>query len=293
MALIKTSAEISSIIVVGGGFDPDNLLPFIPTAEIELVKILGDDLYSELLAYYEAGNNDVEELNALIIPVQRPLVYFGFVEGFDILNVSIGNNGITVAESTGMAPASKNRTDAAKQNMIDLAYKNVELLLRFLETNKANYPGWTESEAYSEQTEFLISNALMFDDYFRINKSRLTYLNNLAHMREAEKFDIAPKISDDLLLELKTQSLAGTLSAANLKIIGDVKSAIAFFTVFKNSGNKAQENTALNYIGLVQRYLNEHADDYPTFKNSSVYVEPKVFERYVNEGGNSFFVMGG
>lgn len=293
MALLNNSQEIKDIITVGGGFDYDNLLPYIPVAEIEIEKILGEVLYQELLDYYDTGNGDIEEYENLIPYVQRPLVYLSFHKGFHILNVSIGNNGIGVVESNGLAPASKQRTDAAQQNMLDLAYLHMELLLKFLEKNKDSYLDWTDSSAYSEQTEFLLRNALMFHKWFRINESRLTYLNWIPSMRDAESLDVAPKISEDLLDELKTESLADNFSDSNKKIIDNVCKAIAYFTAFREKKDKYLEGQALTYIGVVQRYLNDHPEDFPTYRDSDIYVEEKTYPSYENEEDDTIFVFGG
>lgn len=293
MALIKTSSEIQDIITVGGGFNYENLLPYVRVAEIEIEKILGSTLYQSILDYYEAGSNDNDSYNQLIPYVQRPLVYLAFKEGFHILNVSIGNNGIGVVESQGLAPASKQRTDAAKQNMIDLAYLHMELLLKFLEKNKDSYEDWTSSLAYSEQTEFLLRNALMFHKWYRINESRITYLKWIPSMRDAEQLDVAPIISSELLDELKLQSLGDNISEKNENIIDNVCKAIAYFTAFREKKEKYMEGQAQTYIGVVQRYLNDHPDDFPTYTASDIYVEEKTYQSYENEEDDSIFVFGG
>jgi len=293
MALINSTEEIEKVITISGGFDFDNLLPFMPAAELEIQKLLGSDLFDELTAYYEAGLGDIEEFEAIIPIIHRPLVYFAFDAGFDILNVSIGENGIGVISSTSLAPASKARTDSARSNMISLAHLYSELLLKYLEKNEASFPDWTSSEAYSQQTEFLLRNALIFHKWYRINQSRLTYLQWIPSMRDAEIYEVATKISSELLQELKDQSLADNLSEANQMIIDEVCKAIAYFTAAAEKNNDRLKGQALKYIGAAQRYINSHADDFPTFKDSDIYVEPKIYESFENEEDNTVFVFGG
>lgn len=292
MALITNIEEIKAAIIIDGSFDYETILPFIPQAELELENILGDEFYQELLAYYETGNNDIIEFNTLLPYVQRPLVYFAFVEGFDIFNVSIGNNGIGIVETTGLAPASKQRTDALEENMLDNAYKGIELLLRFLETNKANYESWTSSSAYAFQFSFLISSALMFDSFYGIKKSRLTYINWRPKMSDIEAFLIGPIISYELLEELKTEAKSDSVGEKNLLIIKNVRKAIAYVTAGEMLNDPALSDTGKKYLGLVQHHINDHPDDYLAFKNSSIYIEPKVYTTFENDEDSNLAMFG-
>ena len=86
MSLIKTTEEIKNYLQTDANFDPASILPFIPAATKDVIRILGRDQYDELFANYDTQSG-IPELDDLLPYVQRPIVYFAFLIGLDILNV--------------------------------------------------------------------------------------------------------------------------------------------------------------------------------------------------------------
>jgi hypothetical protein len=292
MSLIKTTEEVQEFLPVTSGFDYSAVLPFVDIVTREIIKILGKEQYDDLNDYYEADIGGIPAYDSLLPYAQRPLAFFAFIQGFDVFNVSIGNNGFGIINSGNIAPASKQRTDALLQNFKDNAYNGLEMLLVFLEENKADYVSWESSDAYALQYKYLINSALMFDKLYPINESRLTFLNWRREMADIEKLQIEPIISTELLAELKTQIKADTVSAKNAIILPTLQKGLAYITAGNKEDKQAYVKKGELYINTVQTLINSAPDDYSTFKNSSIYVVDKVAQDFENDPDSNLIMFG-
>jgi len=109
MAIIKTNEEIKKYLSVDISLNTKTVDPYIKPAEEQVIRLLGAEQFDELDNYYNHSTETVEELDALLPFVQRPVVNFAFLQGLSMLNVSIGENGIAVISNSNLAPASKQR----------------------------------------------------------------------------------------------------------------------------------------------------------------------------------------
>ncbi len=292
MALIQSINEIKKYFTADNSFSFDTVLPYIDLAEIEVKNILGNAQYNELNDYYTYTNTGLPELDELLIYAQRPVVYFAFLKGLDKFNVSIGNFGIGIIHSTNLAPASEKRVENLRKSIEDGAYDALEHLLQFLEDNVDDYPLWEASDRYMYQYKYLISSASKFDELYKINRSRLTFLNWRPTMADVELLQINPVVSKDLMDELKTQIKADAVNANNLLILNHLQKALAYLTAAKQ-GDAQMQNDGKHYLMHVKTLLDASPDDYPTYKNSSVYVDNLAnYQPYENENDSNLGVFG-
>lgn len=272
MALLKTAAEIQTFLLTDANFNPDTIIPFIPLAEKEIIRVLGQVQYTELLDYYESESQGIPELDNLLPMVQRPLVFFAFLQGMDILNVVITNNGIGVVSTTNLVPASEKRTQALKDNITDNAWDNMEALLSFLESNIADYPNWESSSAFAYQYEYLISSAVKFNEFVPIDRSRVTFLNLRPTMADVEYLKIIPAIGGNLADQIKAQIKSNSLSAENLAILPDLQRCLAYFTYSEVYEQKKYELKAEAFLMKVVSVLDADPDSYPLYRDSGIYI---------------------
>jgi len=234
MGLVTTKEEIIKYFTVDSSFDFDTVFPYIELAEDDVKRMLGDAQYEELNDYYIGEGNQPEEgipeLDDLLPYAQRAVVYFAFLKGLDKFNVSIVNNGISIIHNTQLAPASKVRVEKLRISISDGGYDALEYMLEFLEENVDDYPLWETSDAYVYQYEYLISSARKFDELYKINRSRLTFLDWRPTMADVELLQMDPAVSGDFMQELKTQIKAGNVSENNLKVLTHLQKALAYLT---------------------------------------------------------------
>ncbi|MBC8490462.1 MAG: hypothetical protein H8D45_30985 [Bacteroidetes bacterium] len=291
MALIKTTDEIKQYLKIDANFNPESIFPFLPMAETEIIRILGQAQYDELDTYYNGPGSGVAELDALLIEVQRPLAWFAFLKGLDNLNVVITNNGLAIVSNPNLAPASKQRRDDLVQNISDNAWDNMEALLEFLEENIDDYSLWESSDAYAYQYRFLISSARLFNELYSMDRSRITFLKWRPIMSDVELLQMEPVVSKELMDELKTQIKADNVSANNLKILEKLQKALAYLTVGDQVDLKYNVKGE-HYLMMVKTIIDTTPDDYPTYKASSVYDETITsYEVYENTEDSKLFIM--
>lgn len=292
MALIKTTDELKQYLKIDANFNPQSILPFVPAAEAEILRILGKEQFDELNDYYNSNSPTPNaELDALLPYVQRPLAWFAMMKGLDNLNVVITNNGLAVVQNPNLAPASKQRRDDLMQNISDNAWDNMEALLEFLEENITDYTEWESSEAYTYQYQYLISSARKFNELYPINRSRLTFINWRHIMADVELLQMEPVVSKDLMDELKAEIKADTVSANNLLIIEKLQKALAYLTVAETQDEKFRMK-GMHYLMHVKQLLDATPDNFQTYKASSVYDATIVsYEKYENTSDSNLFVM--
>lgn len=293
MALIKTSEEIKQYLKLDVNFNPASILPFLPAAESEIVRVLGKDQYEELDTYYNAESVETDAaLDALLPYVQRPLCWFAFMKGLDNLNVVITNNGLAVVSNPNLAPASTDRRNNLLQNCQDNAWDNMETLLEFLEENINDYPNWETSDAYSTQYQLLISSARRFNELYPINRSRLTYLDWRHIMKDVELLQMEPVVSKKMMDELKEQLKVDSLSEDNELILEKLQKALAYLTVAEIKDEKYRVK-GMHYLMMVKAIMDAAPDDYATYASSDVYdADVTTYQRYENTSDSNLFVMG-
>ena len=292
MALIKTVDEIKSYITVDGSFNYQTVLPYIELAEDEVKRILGQEQYDELNDYYNGVNTGISELDDLLPYAQRPVVYFAFLKGIDKFNVNIGTNGIGVISNNNLAPASEKRVENLRTNISESAYDGLEYMLTFLEKNIDDYPLWEASDSYAYQYEYLISSARKFDELYKINRSRLTFLNWRPTMADVELLKIIPVVSQEFVDELKQEIKDDDVSVNNLKVLTHLQKALAYLTAASEQDMK-YETRGTHYLMMVKTMLDAAPDDYPTYKASSVYDDTiTTYQAYENDEDLNLAVFG-
>ena len=292
MSIVKTSDDIKKYISVDASFDYNSVLPYIELAEDEVKRVLGDQ-FKELDDYFNAANSGLPELDALLPYAQRPVVYFAVLKGLDKLNVSIGNNGIGIISNANLAPASKDRVENLRKSITDTAWDSLEYLLQYLEENEDLYPEWENSDAYAYQYQYLISTARKFDELYKINRSRLTFLEWRPTMADVEKLQIEPKVSKEMMDELKSQIKTNSVTTANAKILPFLQKALAYLTAAIKRDPKMQQ-PGEKYLMMAKATMDADPDSYPTYTASDIYDSTITgYQTYENDASLKLSVFGG
>ncbi len=294
MALIKNTEELQSYIAIDVNFQQKNLLPYLQQGKTQVVRLLGKILYDALDVYNNGFEANTPEYTVLLPYAQRCLANFAVHYGLSALNVSIGPNGIGVVNTEHVSPASKDRTDTLRADLLNAAYDAMESMLEFLEDNSTDYPTWVSSEAYTKQYDVIITSAREFDEILNINRSRLKYLEWKPTMKDVEILVMAPQISIDVLNELKTQIKGGTVTAANATILPYLQKALAYITRSRMIVDLKTEYelTGTEYLMAAKKIMDNEITDYPTYAASSAYDAVTSFKRYENTETSKFFITG-
>lgn len=294
MALIKTTAELQQYISLDVNLQETSFNPYLQQGKSQVVRLLGKPLYEALDAYHNNESAEEPTYDVLIPYVQRCLANFALFYGLSALNVSIGPNGIGVVNTDHVSPASKDRTDALKADLLNAAYDAMEDMLEFLEENIDDYTLWSSSDAYALQYDTIIPSARKFDEILRIDRSRLKYLEWKPTMKDVESLTIAPQVSEVYLAELRSQIKTDTLTAKNEIILPWLQKALAYIT----HSIQVQEKTAMflqtgtEYLMAAKKMMDNDIENYATYAASDAYDGVTSYQRYENTADDKFFFMG-
>jgi len=251
--LFKTIEEIREHITVDISSDFRTIGPYVKQAEKFTTDIIGADLHAELLTVVHNENTD-EKLIALLEKVRLPLANFAYMLAIAKLNVNVGERGFTVTVSGNLTPASQWRVDDFRNSVKESANDALEDLISFLETNKADYPTWTASSAYSFQKKFFINNSKDINESVFIDISRLQFLELKPFIHQIERSVILPTMCEVLFQTLKTEILSGEISPEYNLNKGDSYSSSAGerfdlyeLWVFKNANGFTKIETSNNW----------------------------------------------
>lgn len=304
--LFSTASDIKPFINIVGTFNFESVQPYIETAqERYLSRYLGDTLLTNLLyRYNNPGEADGdaetnEALDALLPYAQKVLAKFAFYMAVPMLDVQLTSAGFAVTSNSNVSPASDKRVAAFRAAMESDGWDLTESMLKFLEKNQTDYPSWVASTAYTTTYDTFINTATDFDKIIRINESRLEFQKIIPDMINVELLRIEPAISNELAVAIRDEIKAGSVSAANEKILPMIRRAVAYFTFVDTNRSdmllKAKHrDLAEMYLTQVLKILDENLTDYPLYEASTSYDSEKTsYSSYENEEENTTFTFGG
>lgn len=286
--IFKEIAELRNFITIDVSSDLSVIMPYLKQAEKYVRDIIGDTLFDMLVEFVQDETTS-EVLTKLLPYCQLALANFGYFLAIDKLNVNVGNAGITVASTSSLVPASKERIDRLRESVELSGYDALEELIKFLEKNISDYPEWKDSEAYSYNKQFFINNA---DDFYKTIHKQITRLQFLS-MKEfiaLAEIKIKGVVCSELFEELKAQILSEEISNANKILLEDIKPAICYLSIDFQSENPLARNEANCRMETLRLFLNANAEDYPLYLNSTCY--SSTLKSDLNDEESGLFTFG-
>jgi hypothetical protein len=296
IGLLKDASELQKYVRVSGTLKAASFLPFVADAQKKyLSPYLGDTLLEALDAWYNSANPAVNAPYTALLPyVQNAVSKFTIAVGAPSFDTILTESGFAVVMNQNLAPASKDRVQNFINSMLDLGWNEIETMLRFLETNKANYTSWTTSSAYTVYTGSFIKTAIEFDEIIRIDQSRLKFMQMKPSMDNVEILRIEPVISKAMADDIKAKVIAGTTTAAYTAILTNIKRAIAYFTMFEETKEKKYEEKGDAYLAEVKLTIDTTPANYALYAASDCYDSTKTsYNNFENLEVNKTFSMGG
>lgn len=309
--LFSTIQEFKKYAVVNVSYDFGDIDPVLRIKEVALMrkKYLGKAQFDQLASAYASSSMTPEE-EALLEEVRQPLSLVALAENQFTRYIQETPSGAHVVKDEHKMPASMLSMARRKSELMKNGYQAIDLLIDFLQENKADYPLWVNSEAYLEQKSLLISTTTQLARYLPVlPESHALYLQFRPIIRDREKA-IQARIGKPFFDELKEQALNDTLTPANELVLVDfVRPALAFlsheeavstlakvhpFGIYVFEELNLDENakvfeTQLKYRDAMKgeyalkaitaltdldNYLANNIDDYPTYRDSDAYTPP-------------------
>ena len=332
--LIDNLSQVLSAASVNVSNTIENWFPYIEEAQETFIKpVLGTGLYEQLqdaMALDPVPPDDgttLENLAKLLEMVRKPLALYSLWLGADEFGVSVSSQGIQVIETPTHKTAPQYRVQNLKENWIRRANTALDLVLKFLDEHREDYPAYICQDA-----DLFIRNTLEFNSEVDIRESRRVFVALKPVIRSVERKYIRPALSAELFDELKQVLQSNAEMSKEQKALMDlIRPALAHLTISralleisidvldwgifdtagntfanvssKQSSNKdrisimadANQRDGEAELKALQQFLDETASEtvYPLYFHSSRYIGKANAEKrieFFNKPDNSFFL---
>jgi len=332
--LIDNLSQVLSAASVNVSNTIENWFPYIEEAQETFIKpVLGIGLYEQLqdaMALDPVPPDDgttLENLAKLLEMVRKPLALYALWLGADEFGVSVSSQGIQVIETQTHKTAPQYRVQNLKENWIRRANTALDLVLKFLDEHREDYPAYI-----CQDSDLFIRNTLEFNSEVDIRESRRVFVALKPVIRSVERKYIRPALSAELFDELKQVLQSNAEMSKEQKALMDlIRPALAHLTIsralmeisidvldwgiFDTAGNtfanvsskQASNKDRISIMAetnqrdgeaelkALQQLLDETASEtvYPLYFHSSRYAGKASAERrieFFNKPDNSFFL---
>ena len=332
--LIDNLSQVLSAASINVSNTIENWFPYIEEAQETFIKpVLGIGLYDQLqdaMALDPVPPDDgttLENLVKLLEMVRKPLALYAWWLGAAEFGVSVSSQGIQVIETPIHKTAPQYRVQNLKENWIRRANTALDLVLKFLDEHREDYPAYICQDA-----DLFIRNTLEFNNEVDIRESRRVFVALKPVIRSVERKYIRPALSSELFDELKQVLLSNSEMSKEQKALMDqIRPALAHLTIsralieisidvldwgiFDTAGNtfanvsskqasnkdrisimaEANQRDGEAELKALQQLLDETASEtvYPLYFHSSRYAGKANAERrieFLNKPDNSFFL---
>ena len=332
--LIDNLSQVLSAASVNVSNTIENWFPYIEEAQETFIKpVLGIGLYEQLqdaMALDPVPPDDgttLENLAKLLEMVRKPLALYALWLGADEFGVSVSSQGIQVIETPTHKTAPQYRVQNLKENWIRRANTALDLVLKFLDKHREDYPAYICQDA-----DLFIRNTLEFNSEVDIRESRRVFVALKPVIRSVERKYIRPALSSELFDELKQVLLSNSEMSKEQKALMDlIRPSLAHLTIsralieisidvldwgiFDTAGNtfanvsskqasnkdrisimaEANQRDGEAELKALQQLLDETASEtvYPLYFHSSRYAGKANAEKrieFLNKPDNSFFL---
>lgn len=285
MALITTIHQVKQVLKISNLNTKDAMPDFDAAEETYIIPAIGQDLYDELKAAYDANTLSTVQAK-LLLKVQKPLAAFAYYDDLALQHAVITDTGVRKVQSENMPTAYRWEFDGVKDALAQKAHQGLESLMQFLEDNAVSFPLWTSSDAYVKRNQYLIKTAQDFSSQYRIDQPYRTFSSLLGVMDDVEALYIKPTIGEAFFAELKAETSPTDDEKA---VIADLKKAIAHLTIhhaFEKRTVKVTEKGVVIYDRNTDRGASENAQPTADLMSHTMAATKRDGNNYLSKARN-------
>jgi hypothetical protein len=283
------------------------IIPFISKSMYDTMHSLMNDTGNANKTFEQIFTNpfDLEAFKR----IGKALANYSLFEALPFLNTAVGDLGVAQQSSKEGTtnPAAQWRYNDRRLAHLDNADRFTDQLLDYLEEHKDHFTQWASSASFTINKDLFIATSAKLSQYIPTNGSRRAFIAMRATIRLAEKKYIIPAIGEEMFNELKTQMQTNpaSISTNNLKLIPYIEEALAWAaytdylpfaslkfstdgvyvissndaivqkvaasTEQKTEAAAAANGNKLTFLASLKKFIDDHVDDYPTYKSSTTY----------------------
>lgn len=225
--IVKDAATVQKYLTVNSSVTYETLEPYIRQAERKNIKPL---IGAEQYAIFETTPETTEkEITAAWELCQEAICYFAMYKALPALAVQVTEGGIFAATSSEAQQATDKQFKELLRSQKTQANETLDEMLKVMEAFTSKFPKWTEDASYKKYTSLLVNSTSIFNEYYNIFDSRLTFMAMKPEISIVENQFIEAPIQTDLLEALKTKQTVDE----RIKVKELLQQAIVCFTISK------------------------------------------------------------
>lgn len=200
------------------------------TARRHLTPYLGVEFYEELVAAHEGAGMTAEQ-EALYYKVIKPLALLTMYEYAKIGGIEFGEGGIHRNESETKKAAFRYQEKEYSRYMVEKGYEALELMLKFLTDNVADYADWGASEEATMHLHPLLNYAADFRRLLNVQCDRWTFECIRPIISEVETAAIQALLPVEFYEGFKERHIEASLTDAETTLRTRMRKAIGHFAL--------------------------------------------------------------
>lgn len=217
--LLNSTQDLQAVLPLASDLTFAQLRGYVLDAQAFVERYVGRPLML-MVTQSPASHAELAEL------MRVPIAHFALHNYVRLRVAKIADVGVLRVSSANEKDAFEWQHDEVKNALIEQAWQGLENLLRYIETNLADFPEYAQSALYQADQTYLIRSAEVFDRYYAINASRMTFTTLLPCLRTAEERRVRP------LLGARHAELLGTnLTDAQRELLNVSRRALVYATL--------------------------------------------------------------
>lgn len=193
------------------------------TARRHITPWVGQTFYE----YLVAGSGLSGQETALLPFVKRPLAILTMYEWAKVGAIEVGESGMHRIESDSRKSAYRYQERDYKDDALEKGYNALEILLKYLDTNKATFTTWATSDEGLAHRTPILNYASDFRLITLPDCDRYTFECIRPIISEVEMFGIMKQLPATFWSGFITRHLAGTLTTAEKQLRTYIRQSIA------------------------------------------------------------------
>lgn len=249
------------------------LLPLIaPPQYFDLLRLV-DPSNEELPTVFDeaAFIAQAKDLGWLLKKARRVVAKAAMYLIYPHINVTAGDMGVqqNKASNDTTLPSSQWAYNGSRSGYLDGIATASELLLSFLQANKAKYPKWVNSRAFTEYNSLFIRNNSELGSYLNTQDSIRAFVALRPYLQLAEEKYIVPIVPTATISALKTAIKNNDVDADKQAAIDKIRKVTAWYALYESLpfGNIRMEGMAIS-VPIIQEGNTKYG--VPTDKDKAI-----------------------
>lgn len=325
--LVRDIDTIRTIEPVNQNIDFDTLFPFLEQAEYKYIinPVLGKEQYDALDAAITDDDLTAAQ-TALLAMVRKAIVFYALYEAVPRIQVMVSDMGVVEPTAERIAQAPQWKTSELRASYWSNAQTYRQATQELLQDNQADYPLWVDSRAYTVFNGLFIRTSRELADVIGMSEDIASFVAMRPAIERSEESYLRGVLSQPFMVYLKELMAINDLSEEEAIVVGYARKALGHYALYESVptitfamregvlqvvSNAAAamklyqplsdtqrvelrqkaERDGRFYLTTLKEYVEDNADDFPTYKSSTAYIGAQPYQPLPVQAGHNSFML--